>query len=129
MIPLSLQLTAITASTAYIVVIWLALRRSRLSVRQALLWLISGALYLACSLYPQPLLWAALAIGFEAPSNALFAGWLLTLTGLLFYQSLTTSQQSHQIKRLCQEIAIINQRMERLTASSSEPLANVDSPR
>ena len=107
MIPLSIQLLAITAALAYLAAVVHALRRSRMNVRQALLWIGSGLAFLAASVFPAPFLWLALKAGFVAPSNAAFAMWLLALTILIFYQSLVTSRQSDQIKTLCQELALL----------------------
>lgn len=107
MIPLSLRILAISASLAYLLVIVCALRRSRMSIRQSLLWLACGAVFLGASVVPEPLFWLARATGFEVPSNAAFTTWLLGLTALLFYQSVVTSAQSQQIKTLCQELALL----------------------
>lgn len=107
MIPWSLRVAAVAASLLYLFSVLSVLRSTRMSVKQSLLWLGSGALFLLLSLWPQLLMSAAEAVGFVVPSNAAFAGWLLVLTTLLFYQSLTTSRQSEQIKTLCQEIAIL----------------------
>jgi hypothetical protein len=107
MIPLSLRVLAVSASLAYLLAVVHALRRSRMSIRQSLLWLACGAVFLGASLVPEPLLWLAHQVGFQVPSNAAFATWLLALTALVFYQSLVTSTQSQQIKTLCQELALL----------------------
>ncbi len=104
--PLPLQVLAATASVAYLFLVFTALRRSRMAVRQSVLWLLSGVAFLLCSAVPQPLIWAAHKLGFEAPSNAVFLVWLLALTALIFYQSVTTSRHAGQLKTLCQELAI-----------------------
>ncbi len=107
MIPFPVRLLAILASVAYLIAIFAALRGSRMTIRQSLLWLISGAAFLFLSLFPFPVIWAAARLGFTAPSNAAFITWLLALTVLLFYQSLTTSRHADQVKTLCQELAIL----------------------
>jgi hypothetical protein len=107
MIPLPIQLLAIAFSAAYLGGIFISLRRNRMTTRQSVLWLCTGAVFLAVSIYPQPMLWAAQKVGFTAPSNAAFIVWILFLTMLLFYQSMTTSRQSNQIKTLAQEIAVL----------------------
>lgn len=107
MIPLPMRLLAILASVVYLIAILAALRGSRLTIRQSLLWLTSGAAFLFLSLFPLPVIWAAERVGFAAPSNAAFIAWLLAITVLLFYQSLTTSRHADQVKTLCQDIAIV----------------------
>lgn len=111
-IPLPLHLLAIAASLAYLYLIITALRRSRMAVRQAILWMLSGVAFLVASLFPQLLAWAAGALGFVAPSNAAFVVWLLALTALMFYQSLTTSRQTAQVKTLAQELAVLSAELE-----------------
>lgn len=107
MIPVPMRLLAVLASVVYLIMILAALRGSRMTIRQSLLWLISGTAFLFLSVFPFPVIWAAERLGFTAPSNAAFITWLLTLTALVFYQSLTTSRHADQVKTLCQEIAIL----------------------
>lgn len=107
MIPLPIRLLAVAFSMAYLLAIVFSLRRSRMTTRQSVLWLATGVAFLGVSIFPQPMLWTAERLGFVAPSNAAFIVWLLFLTLLIFYQSLTTSVQSNQIKTLGQEIAVL----------------------
>ncbi|MCK4343442.1 MAG: DUF2304 domain-containing protein [Phycisphaerae bacterium] len=110
--PLPIQLLAVAASLVYLYCVVAALRRSRMAVRQSLLWIVSGAAFLVTSIFPQPLIWTADKFGFEVPSNAAFVVWLLALTALMFYQSLTTSRQTAQLKTLCQELAVLHAELE-----------------
>ncbi len=107
MIPLPIRVLAVTVSLAYLLAVLISLRRSRMTVRQSLLWLFSAAAFVCLSLLPGPVVRLAGYLGFVAPSNAGFAGWLIVLTTLLFYQSTLTSRQSREIKSLCQEIALL----------------------
>ncbi len=111
--PMAVHLLAIAASLVYLYSVASALRRSRMAVRQSLLWIISGLAFLGTSIFPQVLIWTAEQLGFVAPSNAAFVVWLLALTALMFYQSLTTSRQTSQIKTLCQELAVLHAQLER----------------
>jgi hypothetical protein len=106
MIPLPIQILAILASLIYLLLILLALRSSRMNVRQSLLWLMSAVVFLVLSLCPGLLVRAGFELGFVAPSNALFLLWCLTLTMLVFYQALTTSKQNEEIRSLAQALAI-----------------------
>jgi hypothetical protein len=105
-IPLQIRLLAIAGSAVYLYGIVAALRGSRIAVRQSILWLASGIAFLLVSLIPGPVLRLADWLGFVAPSNAGFIVWLLALTGLLFYQSLTTTRHAEHIKTLAQELAL-----------------------
>jgi hypothetical protein len=107
MIPFSIRILALAVSVAYLIAVLSSVRRSRMTVRQSLLWLLSGTVFICLSLVPEPVMRLAALLGFVAPSNAGFAGWLLIVTALLFYQSVTTSKQSREIKTLCQEIALL----------------------
>ena len=105
--PFSIRIITILASVAYLWSIVAALRGSQISVRQSLLWLASSLFLLGASIYPNPILYIANRLGFIAPSNAVIIAWLLLVTIMLFYQSLTTSKQSAQLKSLAQELAIL----------------------
>jgi hypothetical protein len=107
MIPLPIRILAILASGGYLLAVLVTLRNSQLNVKQSLLWLSSGFLFLVISIFPEPLMHVAERLGFIAPSNAAFVTWLLVLTILLFYQSLTTSRQAAQLRTLCQEISML----------------------
>src|SRR5436190_5510912 len=112
-IPIPIRVLAIIASVAYLYGIIAALRGSRMTVRQSLLWLLSGLAFLLVSIFPGPILHVAEWLGFVAPSNAGFIVWLLALTALVFYQSLTTSRQTNQIKTLVQELALRDAELQR----------------
>lgn len=113
MIPLPVRILAIVASGIYLTSVVLALRSSRMTVRQSLLWLCSGIVFFLLSVFPFPVIWVARDLGFVAPSNAAFVAWLLVLTGLSFHHTITTSRQAEQLKTLCQEIALLRANPER----------------
>jgi len=121
MIPHPIQALAVLAALVYLLLIVLALRSSRMNVRQSLLWLTSGVVFLLISLFPNLLIRAGYGLGFIAPSNALFLLWCLTLTMLVFYQSLTTSRQSQEIRNLAQALAIERLSNEELRNAQAAP--------
>lgn len=113
MIPIPIRILAIASSVMYLWSVLAALRGSHMTVRQSILWIVSGMTFFSASVFPYPLMWLAEQCGFVAPSNAAFAVWLLVVTVLVFYQSLTTSRQAAQLKTLCQELAILGASLEK----------------
>jgi hypothetical protein len=61
----------------------------------------------------------ALALGFVAPSNAIFVGWLMISTMLIFSQSVITTKQASQIRKLSQELAILKAETAKLIAGDA----------
>lgn len=95
----------------YFIILIAMLRQKRLTLRYALLWLFSGVVLLALSLFPGLLGLVTQVLGFQVQSNALFA--ILFFFVLLILMSLTyiTSKQNDYIKRLVQYTALLEKRL------------------
>jgi hypothetical protein len=116
-----IQIVAIVAAGALLVTLLELVRRRRLLERYALLWLFSSLVLLGLSIWRGLLEKIADAIGVAYPPNALFLiafGFVLVL---LLHFSLAVSRLSDQAKVLAQRLALLEERIERRTQSTSGP--------
>src|SRR5256885_3407292 len=127
---IKIQLVAIVASAALLVVVLELVRRRSLLERYALLWLFSALVLLSLAVWTGLLQTVAKAIGIAYPPNALFLiafGFVLVL---LLHFSLAVSRLSDQSKVLAQRLALLEERQRQVEArlesgsSSSEAEAS-----
>jgi hypothetical protein len=120
-----IQIVAILASAALLLVILELVRQRRLLERYALLWLFSSLVLLALAIWNEALSTISDAIGIKTPSNALFLiafGFVLVL---LLHFSLAVSRLSDQSKVLAQKLAILEESA-RQPADSREEAADAE---
>ena len=103
---LSISLLVISIST----IAW-ALRTGAVSEKYSLLWVLSAVVILVLSLFPKTLDWAADKLDVAIPSNLLFLFGLVALLVVVVTLSLDLSRQGKQIRRLAEEIAILENRV------------------
>jgi hypothetical protein len=118
-----LQIVAITAAAALLVVLLELVRQRRLLERYALLWLFSAVVLLGLSVWTGLLEAVASLVGVAYPPNALFLVAFGFVMILLLHFSLAVSRLSDQTKVLAQRLALLEERLRRHeeeTAVSSE---------
>jgi hypothetical protein len=106
-----IQIVAIVAALALLVVVLELVRRRRLMERYALLWLFSAIVILALAVWQDALEELAHAMGILSAPNALFfvaVGFILLL---LLHFSAAMSRLSDQSKVLAQRQALLEQRV------------------
>jgi len=116
-----IQLMAIVAAGALLLVLLELVRRRRLLERYALLWLFSALVLLCLSIWRGLLEVIADAIGVAYPPNALFLiafGFVLVL---LLHFSLAVSRLTDQSKVLAQRLALLEDKV-RLQSESGAAL-------
>ena len=112
-----LQIVAIAASSALVVIVFELLRRRRLIERYALLWLGSSLVLLLLSVWTGLLEIIAKAVGIVYPPNALFMiafGFVLVL---LLHFSLAISRLSGETKVLAQKVARLDKDVRELSGA------------
>ncbi len=112
-----MQIFAIVASVAFLLVMIRLLKQKRLDLKYSLLWLLSGAIMLVLAVFPQLLDEFAHLIGIYSAVNALFA--VMLFCGVIVMISLTAiiSKERREITRLVQETAMLDNRLRRLEES------------
>jgi len=112
--PIALQISMVIAVIFYLLIIVVLLKKGKLAFKYSLLWLFSGVIMLILSLFPRLLIKFASLCGFAVVSNAIFAMVLFLLIILQVYMTTVISDFSLKIKKLTQELAIANKRLEEL---------------
>ena len=121
-----IQVVAIVAAAALILVLLDHVRRRRLLERYALLWLFSAAILLALAIWRDLLADVADLIGVAYPPNALFLiafGFVLVL---LLHFSLAVSRMSDQIKVLAQRLALLDEHVRKADQEAAEAAERSD---
>jgi hypothetical protein len=121
-----IQVVAIVAAAALILVLLDLVRRRRLLERYALLWLFSAAILLALAIWRDLLADVADLIGVAYPPNALFLiafGFVLVL---LLHFSLAVSRLSDQIKVLAQRLALLDEHVRKAEQDAAEAAERSD---
>ena len=115
-----LQIVAILASAALLVILLELVRRRRLLERYALLWLLSALVLLGLSVWGGLLEELASLIGVAYPPNALFLVAFGFVMLLLLHFSLAVSRLTDQTKVLAQRLALLEERLGRQEAAAAE---------
>jgi hypothetical protein len=110
---LRIQLLAILATGALLLVVLELVRRRRLQERYALLWLVSAVVLLILASWRGALSAAASLIGIAYPPNALFFLAFAAILIVLLHFSMVISRLSDQTKVLAQRVAMLDQRLRR----------------
>jgi hypothetical protein len=90
------------------------LRRRALREKYAALWLVVSLAAVVFAVFPQLLSWLARVLGFQVPSNLLFAIVALVLLVVSMQFSLEVGRQESRSQRLAEEVALLRQTLERL---------------
>jgi len=106
-----LQYSFITVLAVFLIVIIYLLKRRALSLKYSLLWLFSGLMMLITSIFPGILSFVARKLGFQLPSNALFALVLGFLIMILLSITSIVSRQAEKIRKLTQASALLEKRV------------------
>ncbi|MCI9416148.1 MAG: DUF2304 domain-containing protein [Eubacterium sp.] len=86
-------------------------RKGTLDIKFALSWIMVGGMVLILDLFPGSMSYLVHLLGIELPVNMMFFfGFCFTLF-LVFTLTVKVSRQSEQIKRLTQEVGLLEERM------------------
>jgi hypothetical protein len=105
-----IQIVAILASAALLLVVLELVRRKRFLERYALLWLFSALVLLALAVWRDFLATLSDLVGIAYPPNALFLVAFGFVLVLLLHFSVAVSRLSDQTKVLAQRLALLEER-------------------
>ena len=109
---MNLKIQVIVAALIVFALLWIAntVRRQVLDLKYALSWLTVGTAVLILDLFPGMMNRLVHLLGIELPVNMMFFfGFCFTLL-LLFILTVKVSKQGEQLKRLTQEVALLEDR-------------------
>jgi len=116
-----IQILAVLASGALLLVVLELVRRRRLQERYALLWLLSAVLLLVLSCWRDALAKVASLVGIAYPPNALFFLAFAAILVVLLHFSMVISRLSDQSKVLAQRVAMLDERLRRQESRPTLP--------
>lgn len=93
------------------------LLRRRLREKYAFLWLIVGVVILVLALFPTLLTGLATILGVAVPSNLIFALAITLLVGVALHLSWELSLAEDEVRRVAEEVAILNADLQGLRRS------------
>ena len=114
MITARLQWFALVVGILFLVMMIELIRKNRVALKYALLWLFSGVILLLLAIFPQLLDKLARLIGVYNPVNALFAIMLCCGLILMISFSVIMSGNKKAIVRLTQEMSLLENRLREL---------------
>jgi hypothetical protein len=112
-----LNLFSIIGSIILLLIILELVRRKYLRERYALIWIVTGGLFLLLSIRVQFLYRISHFLGFSVPSNALFFFGILFLLLIVLGLSVITSRLAEKNKVLTQEVVLLKKRVADLEKS------------
>jgi hypothetical protein len=115
-----IQIVAIAAAGGLLFVLLELVRRRSLLERYALLWLFSALVLLALAVWRDLLEQVASTLGVAYPPNALFLIAFGFVLALLLHFSLAVSRLSDQSKVLAQRLALLEERLGRVSSRPAE---------
>ena len=114
MITQRLHWFALIIGIVFLIMMIELIRKNRVSLKYALLWLFSGVILLLLAIFPQLLDKLARLIGVYNPVNALFAIMLCCGLILMISFSVIMSGNKKAIVRLTQEMSLLENRLREL---------------
>jgi len=115
-----LQTVAIVASVTLLLIVLELVRQRRLFERYAILWMLSAVVLLALAVWAGLLSRVADTLGIAYPPTALFVIALGFVLMLLLHFSVAVSRLADQSKVLAQRLALMEERLRRLSAEQDE---------
>ena len=114
MISMALQISILIGVLFFLGMIIFLMRKNSISLRNALLWFLTGAVMLVFGIFPRILGFISDFLGFDLPSNAFFTLLLGFVILILLQQTAVISRQTESIKTLTQANALLEKRIREL---------------
>ena len=102
----SLQLFFLIASFFIFLFVVSKIRKHKLNIDDALVWILWALLLLVFSIFPKIASWISKFLGFQSPSNFILCLFIFFLYLLLFYQYITISLLKERNKELIQKLSL-----------------------
>lgn len=109
-------LAGLTAAVTFVFVFYL-LRRGVLREKYAVLWLFFSGTALFFAIFPGALSWITRTLGVATPANLLFFSTVVLLVLVSIQLSFELSRHEMRIRRLAEEVALLQRQIDELRAS------------
>ncbi len=111
---IELRVFLLIAIAIYFIVIIAFLKKKMLTLKYTLLWLVTGVVMFALTLFPTIIYSISSLLGIVDPVNAVFAIELFFLLIILMSITAIASKQTERIKHMAQSIALMERRIREL---------------
>lgn len=105
--PIVLRIELIIFALVSMIFIFWAVKKDKLLLKYALVWLICGFLMILAIIIPNLIENLSKMMGFEASSNMIFLGGFAILFCITFSLTIIISRQSSKIRLLIQEVSLL----------------------
>lgn len=99
----------IFALLSIIFILW-TVKKEKLLIKYALLWILAGCLILVAVIIPNFIESIAKLLGFATPSNMIFLVAIIILLYISFSLTIVVSKQSSRIRLLIQELSLLKKK-------------------
>jgi len=110
--PLQQKVLAISLSIGLLILIFELVRRRKLREEYSWLWMLTGVIIFVLGIWYDLLLFITHLVGAALPTSTLFFFGIFFLVLINLYFSVKVSTLTDEIKKLAQELAILNNRVE-----------------
>ena len=110
----TLRVTLVIALVIYFILLFTLLKRQILTLKYALLWILTGIVFSAFIFFPELLTWIVHFLGIELPINGLFTIGIGFIIMILMSLTAIVSGQKKEIRILIQEMALLEKRIREL---------------
>lgn len=119
---MNFRLQLIVAAVIVLAMIYIInkIRKKQVELKYVLTWFAVGIIYLLFDLIPQLQIWVSNLLGITVPQNMLIFLALGLILVILFGQTVIVSNQSNQIKRLIQEVGVLNAEIDEIRKKEGE---------
>lgn len=119
---LVLRIVLISLIVIYLVSIVVLLKKKKLNLKYALLWMLTGVVMLIVTVIPKTLSWFFEFCGIEVFTNGLFAMWIFFILLILLSITCIVSGLNEKVRRLTQQIALLEKRIRELEEDKQSKL-------
>lgn len=111
---LALKIVSISFLVILIIVILSLLKKDRITIKYAIVWLFPSIILLIFTLIPGFLNWTTKLLGFQTASNMVFALLIALLLMISIVLTVIVSNQKNQIRKLIQEVSILQKKVKNI---------------
>ena len=108
---MNLRVSVLIFVVLLVVVIFLILRKGKLSIKYAILWLFACSVMLLLIIFPNILNLLVKLVGFEVQSNLVFSIFIVILLLINLSVTIILSSQKEKINLLVREVSMLKERM------------------
>lgn len=120
MIPTTLRISLIAAVICYFIVILYFLKQQALNLKYTLLWLLAGLVMGILVMVPELLVHIIRIFGIQDNMNGLFIFCIGFIIMILLSLTSIASRQNNKVRRLIQEVSILDKRIRELEEQMKE---------